>query len=1075
MFQQTPRSLLLLSLALAGFAAGCDNDKPQEQPGSVVYGQDNRQDVYAHGDATLRQRAAESTVALMHSSDFNARDPENVRFNGSTLGARLNLCAGERFAEDPTSAWCSGTLIADDLVLTAGHCVRSQSDCRSVRFVFKYYRDAEGSLERVTTDDIFSCSELVAHRYNSSIDYAVVRLDRSAAPRFTPAPVKRADEALSRGDQVAVIGSGSGIPFKIDNGGRVREPRANSRDYFKATTDTFGGNSGSGVYDENGQVVGILVRGDTDYVRRGNCSVVNTCTEGGCNGEGITYVARALEGLCAAESGHALCSAGSDPGPGDGNPPASDDPVDASQGYSFNASNTASASRNTADGYVNLNAGDELTVGTCGLSQASFRGDTFLRLTAGSTELGSNDDACNGRGSQIRYTAQSAGRVIIHAGCYGGGSCSGFVAVSVSPAESNPPPNNPAQPVDASQGYSYRADDTNSARTNTQNGEFRLDAGDTVILGTCGLSGASFTGDTYLRLFHSGAQVAENDDACGGAGSQIRYTAASAGTFTILGGCYGEGSCSGTVAVQLEDSSPPSDDPSPDPNPDPNPNPDPTGSFRLRVVAGNITSGNGQSYDPGHGIRIFQGLRPDVALIQEFNYKSESASDLREFVTTAFGSGFSYTRGSTGNIPNGVVSRYPIRDSGIWVDSSVGNRNFAWARIDIPGDKDLWAVSVHFLTRNASVRNTEANQLLRYVRQHVPSGDYLVIGGDFNTNSYSESAFSTLSAVIRTNHRPADQNGRQGTNASRSKPYDHVLPSHNLDPYHVPVVIGQNSFPHGLVFDSRVYTPLSDVSPVRQSDSGAPSMQHMAVVKDFVIPGTGGDPDPNPDPNPGPTPGPSSGLDFRVSNTNSARQNTADAQIQLEAGQQLTVGSCGLPGANYTGDTYLRLTVDGSEVAENDDACGGRGSQIVYTAQSAGAVTVRVGCYDDGSCSGHVAWQIATGTAPAPEPVEGRSGHFSFQVRQTESATRNTEDRSLRIQAGETLRFATCGMTGSRYQGDTFIRVIGSNGATVAVNDDACGRGSSLQFSPSTTGDYILRVGCYSSGSCSGTAAWTLQ
>lgn len=38
---------------------------------------------------------------------------------------------------------------------------------------------------------------------------------------------------------------------------------------------------------------------------------------------------------------------------------------------------------------------------------------------------------------------------------------------------------------------------------------------------------------------------------------------------------------------------------------------------RIRIVAANTTSGNNQSYlAPGE--RIFQGLKPDVVLIQEF-------------------------------------------------------------------------------------------------------------------------------------------------------------------------------------------------------------------------------------------------------------------------------------------------------------------------------------------------------------------------------------------------------------------------------------------------------------------------
>ena len=51
----------------------------------------------------------------------------------------------------------------------------------------------------------------------------------------------------------------------------------------------------------------------------------------------------------------------------------------------------------------------------------------------------------------------------------------------------------------------------------------------------------------------------------------------------------------------------------------------------LRLMAANITSGNLQSYDPGEGSRIFKGTKPDVVMIQEFNYDDNSRrpSELR--------------------------------------------------------------------------------------------------------------------------------------------------------------------------------------------------------------------------------------------------------------------------------------------------------------------------------------------------------------------------------------------------------------------------------------------------------------
>ncbi len=268
---------------------------------------------------------------------------------------------------------------------------------------------------------------------------------------------------------------------------------------------------------------------------------------------------------------------------------------------------------------------------------------------------------------------------------------------------------------------------------------------------------------------------------------------------------------------------------------------------RLRLVAANTSSGNFQAYE-APGIRIFQGLDPDIVMIQEFNYQSGT---LRQFVDTAFGPEFSFFVEPGGEqIPNGIISRYPIIASGDWVDSNVTNRDFAWARIDIPGSKDLWAVSVHFLTTSSGSRNAQATLLVSYINANVPAGDYLVIGGDLNTRSRTEACIITLRAVVTDLGTPLDRNNNSNTNAGRSEPYDWVLPESELHALRAPVIIGGNSFANGLVFDSRVYTPLSEVSPVQSGDSGVSGMQHMAIVKDFLIPNVDG---PTPTATPMPT------------------------------------------------------------------------------------------------------------------------------------------------------------------------------------------------------------------------------
>lgn len=256
----------------------------------------------------------------------------------------------------------------------------------------------------------------------------------------------------------------------------------------------------------------------------------------------------------------------------------------------------------------------------------------------------------------------------------------------------------------------------------------------------------------------------------------------------------------------------------------------------LRIMAANLSSGNYQSYDPGHGLRLMRGVNPDVVLIQEMNYGNNSEAAISGMVQSSF-PGFFYYRESGAQIPNGVISRYPLLASGEWKDPEVNNRDFAWARIDIPGPRDLWAVSVHLLTSSSGKRNAEANALVQYIRANVPEGDYLAIGGDFNTDSFAEPALTTLGNVINfAGPHPADHNGATGTNASRSKPYDQVLIDVDLTAVQTSTVIGASIFPNGLVLDSRVYVPIDEIAPALTGDSAASNMQHMGVVRSFLVP-----------------------------------------------------------------------------------------------------------------------------------------------------------------------------------------------------------------------------------------------
>lgn len=303
---------LAVALSALSLVAGCvpDEEAPRTRTGeqAVVYDQDDRTDFYAVEDEDWQALMRESIVALVRPSDLDESDPNDIVPRGRTLQDNRDLCDDERFLDHPTMANCSGTLIDDDLVLTAGHCVDDERDCANYRFVFDYFYAAEGELQQMTSEDVYGCRALVARVLQGDEDWAVVQLDRPVDGQRRPAAVRRGDDALQAGDPITVIGFGSGIPAKFDDGGQVTNPRAGARIYFEGTPDTFGGNSGSGVFNDAREVVGVLVRGEADYTDDGDCTRVRVLEDGGEDGtEDMTYAFRAIDALCETDIETPLC------------------------------------------------------------------------------------------------------------------------------------------------------------------------------------------------------------------------------------------------------------------------------------------------------------------------------------------------------------------------------------------------------------------------------------------------------------------------------------------------------------------------------------------------------------------------------------------------------------------------------------------------------------------------------------------------------------------------------------------------------------------------------------------------
>ena len=155
----------------------------------VVYGVDDRKDIFQVTSAKIR-KASEAVVALVKGADLEADGNGGWTLATTSYKEEFQLCSSEAFASQPLGCFCSGFLVSPDVIVTAGHCVKSAADLAKMRFVFGF-RMVNSSTPRTSfgADDVYEGAALIGRKLTQDADRLGSGAAHPSGRRTLPCPL----------------------------------------------------------------------------------------------------------------------------------------------------------------------------------------------------------------------------------------------------------------------------------------------------------------------------------------------------------------------------------------------------------------------------------------------------------------------------------------------------------------------------------------------------------------------------------------------------------------------------------------------------------------------------------------------------------------------------------------------------------------------------------------------------------------------------------------------------------------------------------------------------------------------
>lgn len=277
--------MTLSSVSNEGVVSPSNNSQPLPRSYKSRYHKSDKS-VYGNSDSRLEplslanpqvQRQALSIACFVKATSLQKIGTETYELRSEPLKQQWKpLGKNERFRDQIIPG--VGTAFLVELqgrryFLTAAHMVCNRRTKKpdphkynKFRLVFDFQADHEGEIKTIyQKNEIYKISSVVKYAFaegKKCADWALLEVNKEVTDRES---LRCNFNHVRKETPLYMLGYPSGLPLKYAEGSITSRNRNGN---FEADLDAFHGNSGSPVFNkETGEVCGILVQGNDDYIR----------------------------------------------------------------------------------------------------------------------------------------------------------------------------------------------------------------------------------------------------------------------------------------------------------------------------------------------------------------------------------------------------------------------------------------------------------------------------------------------------------------------------------------------------------------------------------------------------------------------------------------------------------------------------------------------------------------------------------------------------------------------------------------------------------------------------------------